>query len=128
MKRKYNHQNKPHLTQKRKFLRNNSTKAEIRLWQYVKNKQIEGRKFRRQYSIGNIIIDFFCPAENLAIELDGETHFNPVTEQKDHKRDLLLEKLGIKVLRFENDMVFKNPEIIVNAILDHINTKTFPSI
>ncbi|MFD1316118.1 endonuclease domain-containing protein [Namhaeicola litoreus] len=122
MKRKYNHQNKPHLTQKRKFLRNNSTKAEIRLWQYVKNKQINGLKFRRQYSIYNFILDFYCPAKKIAIELDGEIHKNPISEQKDHQRDFLLEKLGIKVLRFENDMVFKNPEIIVNAILDHIKT------
>ena len=127
MKKCYIHQNKPHLTQKRKFLRKNSTKAEIRLWHYLKNKQIIGRKFRRQYSLGNYILDFYCPAENLAIELDGETHFNPITEQKDNQRDLMLKKFGIKVLRFENKIVFNNPEIIVNAILDHVNNQHFPS-
>jgi very-short-patch-repair endonuclease len=59
----------------RKKLRNNSTSAEATLWTYLKNRQLEGRKFRRQHSIGNYIADFYCPEEQLVIELDGEGHF-----------------------------------------------------
>lgn len=100
----------------RKDLRNNQTSAETRLWMLLKNKQLEGRKFRRQHSINNFIVDFFCPSEKLAIELDGQVHFNPVAEEKDDRRDKILKTYGVKVLRFENKMVFQQEEIVLNAI------------
>ena len=58
----------------RSFLRNKSTSAEAALWNILKPKQLDGRKFRRQYSIGNYIVDFCCPSEKLIIELDGDPH------------------------------------------------------
>jgi very-short-patch-repair endonuclease len=67
--------NKKELKLFRKNLRNNSTSAEATLWGYLQNRQLEGRKFRRQHSIENYILDFFCPSEKLAIELDGNDHF-----------------------------------------------------
>ena len=82
----------------------------------LKNRKLEGRKFRRQHSIDNFIVDFYCPGEKLAIELDGQVHFNPVTEENDDKRDKILKSYGIKVLRFENKMVFNQEEIVLNAI------------
>jgi very-short-patch-repair endonuclease len=63
--------NKPELKQYRKTLREKSTSAEVALWNLLKNKQLEGRKFRRQYSLGKYIADFCCPAEKMIIELDG---------------------------------------------------------
>ncbi|WP_255518216.1 endonuclease domain-containing protein [Fulvivirga sp. M361] len=63
--------NKPELKKFRKELRNNGTSAEATLWTMLKNKQLEGRKFRRQYSVGYYILDFYCTSERLAIELDG---------------------------------------------------------
>lgn len=60
----------------RKHLRNNFTPAEATLWQYLKNKQINGRRFRRQFGVDKYVLDFYCPAENLAVELDGEDHFS----------------------------------------------------
>jgi very-short-patch-repair endonuclease len=54
--------------------RNRSTSAEAALWEMLKSKKLEGRKFRRQYSIGSYIVDFCCPSEKLIIELDGDPH------------------------------------------------------
>ncbi len=78
--------NKPELKQFRKKLRNNSTSAEAILWTYLKQKQLEGRKFRRQQSIGHYIVDFYCPAEKLVIELDGADHFWEEGIQHDFNR------------------------------------------
>ena len=64
-----------YLKNTRKQLRNNPTKAEQVLWKYLKNKQIKGYKFRRQHSVGNYILDFYCPALKLCIEIDGDSHF-----------------------------------------------------
>jgi hypothetical protein len=61
--------NRKELEPYRKALRNNSTSAEIFLWDFLKNKKLAGRKFRRQHSVGNYILDFYCPDEKLAIEL-----------------------------------------------------------
>jgi len=112
---KPNH-NKKYLKRNRKELRNNLTSAEARLWSMLKNKKLDGRKFRRQHSIDNFIVDFYCPKEKLIIELDGNFHFNPISENADYSRDKLLENYGFKVLRFENKFVFQQPEIILNAI------------
>lgn len=68
--------NRKHLKDFRKELRNNSTKAESRLWKVLRKRQLEGRKFRRQHSIGNYIVDFYCPEEKLIVELDGAIHCN----------------------------------------------------
>ncbi len=93
---KPNH-NKKSLKNYRKDLRNNQTSAETRLWMLLKKKQLEGRKFRRQHSINNFIVDFYCPSEKLIIELDGQVHYNPVSEQEDFKRDSILKEYDIKV-------------------------------
>lgn len=66
--------NKQEFKNVRKKLRNNLTPAEASLWNYLKEGQLLGRKFRRQSSIGKYIVDFYCPKEKLAIELDGEVH------------------------------------------------------
>ena len=109
------HNNK-HLKDYRKELRNNLTSAEAKLWTLIKNKQLDGRKFRRQHSIDNFIVDFYCPQEKLVIELDGEIHNNILAERKDNERDIKLKNHGITVLRFENKMIFEQQEIVLNAI------------
>jgi very-short-patch-repair endonuclease len=96
------------LGDRRRPLRNNSTSAEKYLWTFLKSKQVLGRKFRRQHSIANYIVDFYCASENLIIELDGEVHDNPDQIIYDRKRDKFLQKLGFKILRFKNDLVFCN--------------------
>ena len=90
---KKNIHNRKYLLGFRKFLRNNSTTAEATLWKSLKRKQIEGLKFRRQHSIENYIVDFYCPTLKLIIELDGENHNNLVQENKDSLRTEQLEEL-----------------------------------
>ena len=98
--------NRNYLRSKRKYLRKNMTPAEAYLWTHLKKKQLAGRKFRRQHSIFNYIVDFYCASEKLIIELDGQVHINYTAEMKDLKRTKILEKNGFTVIRFENKMVF----------------------
>ncbi|WP_346818154.1 endonuclease domain-containing protein [Mesonia mobilis] len=111
--------NRKHLESFRKELRENLTPAEAFLWKNLQKRQLKGRKFRRQHSIENFIVDFYCPEEKLIIELDGEIHKNATAEEKDRKRDKRLEELGFKVLRFENKMVFDFLPSILKEIEDN---------
>jgi very-short-patch-repair endonuclease len=108
--------NDPKFTGYRKELRNHSTSAEACLWFYLKQKKLEGRKFTRQKSIGNFIVDFYCPEEKLAIELDGEPHFWEEGMRKDFKKTKFLESQGIVVIRFENKWVFEDLEFVLGEI------------
>ena len=108
--------NRTYLKPIRSFLRNNSTSAEAVLWTYLKSASIDGRKFRRQHSIGKYIADFYCPSEKLIVELDGEPHSDYIQIEKDKIRDKFLEGLGLTVLRFENRLVFQDPEYILKEI------------
>jgi very-short-patch-repair endonuclease len=108
--------NLPYLKTFRKELRNNLTPAEAKFWKIVQNKNFEGRKFRRQHSVGNYILDFYCSSEKLAIELDGEVHFGDAAREYDYERRLFLEHYGIKVLRFENKLVFEDLERVLGII------------
>jgi very-short-patch-repair endonuclease len=114
--------NLPHLKTFRKELRNNLTPAEAKLWTLLKGKQL-GRKFRRQFSVANYILDFYCPSENLAIELDGQRHFEATQAEYDAERDLFLLHTGIKVLRFENKWVWDNPEGLLEEIKKNFGWK-----
>ena len=113
--------NRKELKSNRIALRKNSTSAEAALWDLLKNKQLEGRKFRRQHSIGNFIVDFCCPTEKLIIELDGEVHGDYHQIVKDTKRDEYIQELGFTVLRFENRFVFQDPEYVMEEIKKRFN-------
>lgn len=103
----------------RKALRNNATAAEALLWTYLKDSQLDGRKFRRQHSVGAYILDFYCPSESLAIELDGHHHFTPEGNSADEERTNYLSQHGIRVLRFENKVVFTHIEEVLKEIRTH---------
>jgi very-short-patch-repair endonuclease len=118
--------NKKSLKEKRKHLRNNGTPAEATLWNLLKAKQLEGRKFRRQHSIENFIVDFYCPSEKLAIELDGEHHFTEEGLAFDKQRDDKLASLGIRVIRIENEDVFRATEAVLSKIKDCFNHPCMP--
>jgi very-short-patch-repair endonuclease len=107
------------LKQKRKDLRNNLTPAEAKLWMLVKSKQLDGRKFRRQHSVGNYILDFYCTSEKLAIELDGAHHFTEDGMKYDEVRTAYLNSVGIRVVRFENRLVFDDPEFVLREVKRH---------
>jgi very-short-patch-repair endonuclease len=108
--------NKKELKLFRKDLRNRSTSAEASLWNLLKNKQLDGRKFRRQHSLENYIVDFYCSSEKLIIELDGDPHGDYSHIQKDTVRDNYFNTLGYKVIRFENRFVFQDPELVLETI------------
>ena len=84
-------------------LRKNMTDTEVRLWSHIRRRQIDGWKFRRQHPIGEYIVDFYCPAARLVIELDGSSHDHEVQFAYDQARQRWLEAKGYKVLRFSAD-------------------------
>ena len=103
----------------RRSLRNDSTSAEATLWQGLKKRQLQGRKFRRQHSIGPYVVDFYCPTEKLAVELDGEAHNDPGREEYDAEREAFLRKQDIRIVRFENRAVFEDVEVVLEGIAEH---------
>ena len=109
------------LKKRRKELRNNTTDAEKRLWLFVKNKQLHGRKFTRQHSIGKYIVDFYCYEEKLILELDGEQHKEQI--KYDEERTKYLESLGYKVIRFNNMDVLFNTDNVLKEIENNFKTK-----
>ena len=100
----------------RKELRNNSTPAESALWELLRAGRLEGTKWRRQYSIGKYIVDFYCPKARLCVELDGYAHFTMQGDLYDSERTEYMNSLGISILRFENSEIWDNPERVLLAI------------
>ena len=115
--------NRKNLKSFRSTLRNRSTSAEAALWNILKSRNLDGRKFRRQYSIDNYIVDFCCPAEKLVIELDGAPHGEYYKIYEDENRDKYIESLGFTVIRFENRIVFQEPDFLISEIRKVINRK-----
>ena len=120
--------NKKSLEPYRKKLRHHGTTAEAYLWTHLQQKKLEGRKFRRQHSILNYIVDFYCAEERLVIELDGLYHMNPTNEEKDTIRTKKLEEVGMRVIRFENRSVFENLEWVLEEIKRHFKSDGSPRL
>ncbi len=108
--------NKPNVKDRRVELRHHLTPAEARLWNSIKNSKLEGRKFRRQHSVGPYILDFYCVEEWLAVELDGQVHRYDHAMDHDDRRKAYLNRAGIKVIRFENRLVFEEIEFVLHTI------------
>ena len=119
--------NRADLKDSRQHLRRNLTPAEASLWKCLQKSKLEGRKFRRQHSIGAFVVDFYCSAEKLAIELDGIYHYEPDQAKYDAQRTEYLNNLGVKVLRFENKLVFQNLQGVLDAIKDSFKEETTPA-
>ena len=110
----------PKLKEKARRLRNNSTKAEIRLWLYLKGRQMMGYDFHRQRPIDNYIVDFFCRELMLAIEIDGYTHTFEEVADRDEKKEKRLRELGVRVIRFRDEDVMNNLEGVIKEIEDRV--------
>ncbi len=106
------------LTKLAQKLRKDPTDAEKRLWCFLKEKQLEGLKFRRQVPIGNYIVDFICFEKRIVLELDGGHHAEFLNMQKDCKRDLWLRSQGFQVLRIWNSDIHKNIDGVGEKILE----------
>jgi very-short-patch-repair endonuclease len=112
--------------EKRRKLRNNAPEAESRLWQQLKGKRLGGYKFRRQFSVGFYILDFYCPALKLAIEIDGTSHDGEEGQEYDAIRQRTIEALGIRFLRFTNADVYDRLEGVLVSISHVIEEKIVP--
>lgn len=105
---------------KRKMLRDNCPEAERILWSYLKGKQILGYKFRRQFSIGTYVLDFYCPSLKLAIEVDGEYHNTKNQKEIDLERQKVIEEYNIIFLRFKNYEIFTNIIGVIKKIKNKV--------
>ncbi len=107
--------NKKELKEIRRDLRNNATDEEQILWKHLKNKQL-GYKIRRQHSVFNYVLDFYCASKRLAIELDGAHHYTDEGKEGDKDRDGVLKTMNIKILRFPNSMIRDNISKVIKTI------------
>jgi len=105
-------------------LRKNQTEAEKLLWSYLRNRQIEDCKFRRQWPIGPYIVDFACLFRQLIIELDGGQHADAITY--DETRTRFLEEEGYKVIRFWNNDMLSEPEAVLQRIYEEVSKAPSP--
>ncbi|MDZ7757639.1 DUF559 domain-containing protein [Rhodohalobacter sp.] len=105
------------LLQNARHLRKNQTEAEDVLWQLLRNKQLLDLKFRRQHPIEEgFILDFYCHEKKLAVELDGEYHNTDEQRASDEEREQFLNDIGVRVIRFSNEEVFKDTEAVLKEI------------
>ena len=113
--------NNPALKSLRKALRNNPTPAESALWEQLRAGRLNGSRWRRQYSIGNYILDFYCPGAKLCVELDGSSHYTYQGAKEDAVRTAFLNTKGIKVIRFENRLIWDNLQGVLDIILQELD-------
>lgn len=107
---------KPDIFQKATELRRNETEAEKKLWEYLKENQLAGFKFRRQHPIDIFIVDFYCHKVKLVIELDGGIHMKEETREYDKGRESELMNFDLKILRFTNNDVVNNIDNVIFKI------------
>jgi very-short-patch-repair endonuclease len=113
--------NKEELKARRRSLRKSMPKAEVLLWCKLKNKQILGERFLRQYSVNQYVLDFYCPRLKLAIEVDGDSHYMPGAEDQDKARQEYIESFGIEFLRFTNEDVYTNIEGVCQTVYNAVD-------
>jgi very-short-patch-repair endonuclease len=102
--------------QRAKALRKRLTDAERLLWRHLRNRELGGWKFRRQYPVGPFIVDFIFVEKNLVIEVDGGPHAE--NEEQDIQRSEYLNRMGYRVFRFWNNQVLQETEAVLEAIFE----------
>ena len=95
-------------------LRRQATRAEQIIWQRLRARQMNGRKWRRQQPVGPYIVDFICPELKLVVEVDGDVHAG--REAHDAARQAALESTGLKVIRFTNNDVIENLDGVLTVL------------
>ncbi len=105
---------KPQLKERAKELRKAGNLAEILFWKQVRNKQFLNLDFHRQKIIGNYIVDFYCPALQLVVEIDGCSHNDKI--EYDRERDDYLESLELKIIHYNDEDVKQN----LNSVMENL--------
>jgi very-short-patch-repair endonuclease len=108
--------NRENEKRRRRELRNSMPDAEVILWSRLKGRQLLECKFRRQYSVGSFVIDFFSAEIKLGIELDGDSHFQGGAQEYDQRRQQFIESFGIKIVRILNAEVYQNLDGVLEMI------------
>ena len=98
-------------------LRQASTDAEGKLWSALRNRKLDQHKFRRQFTLGPYVLDFYCPALRLAVEVDGGQHLEAEGLLRDKARTAFLQSKGVAVFRYTNLEVLQNLPGVVEALL-----------
>ncbi|HQZ70656.1 MAG TPA: endonuclease domain-containing protein [Anaerolineae bacterium] len=99
-----------------RHLRQRMTDAQRLLWSRLRGRQMDGFRFRKQHPVERFVLDFYCPAAKLAIEVDGGQHNEPSGQARDAERTQMLDHAGIRVLRFWNHEVLGNLDVVMHVI------------
>ena len=110
----------------RRELWKDPTPCESLLWARLRGSQLGGYKFRRQHSVGAYILDFYCPARRLCIEVDGNIHYGEAAITHDKERDETLNQLDIRTVRFTNNEVATDIESVLKEITAFLNAESSP--
>ncbi|MDX2156931.1 MAG: DUF559 domain-containing protein [Hyphomicrobiaceae bacterium] len=114
------------LTQLARGLRQRETSSEEKLWLALRNRQIDGWRFKRQAPCGRYVLDFYWAEAQLVIEVDGSQHMEPQHESRDSERTRHLESSGLRVLRFTNSDVLDNLEGVLDEIYLALGQRSAP--
>jgi len=107
-----------------KSLKREMTPAEKILWNELRDGRLEGYKFRRQHPIGKFIADFYCHQGKLVVELDGSIHDNEDVKERDASRTSEIENFELRVIRFQNEDIFKKLNEVLKQIMFSLGTKS----
>jgi very-short-patch-repair endonuclease len=107
--------------------RSMQTRAEALFWQQVRAGRFQGYKFKRQVPIAPYIVNFLCAAARVIVELDGPPHDDPQQRSHDQARDAFLRSQGFTVLRFSNDVMLGNGDLVLDSVRQAIEAKLGPS-
>jgi len=111
--------NKKSTLLKRIDLRNNTTLMEKKLWAYLRRDKL-GVRFRRQFGIGEYIVDFYAPIIKLVVEVDGNQHYTKEGLEYDKVRSEYLEAVGETILRFKNQEIKNEIEKVIDVIKNKV--------
>jgi very-short-patch-repair endonuclease len=104
-------------------LRRAMTEAVKMLWQRLRDRQLNGFRFRRQHPVNEFIVDFFCYEAMMAIEVDGSVHADSYQLERDTERTRILNRFGIQVIRFTNTEVETEMERVIERIKENLLLK-----
>ena len=113
----------PQLRAHAREMRGAPTRSENRLWAWLRDRRFDGYKFRRQYSIGRYVLDFYRADLKLAIEVDGRRHSDRLMAQYDDERTNALQERGIEILRIPNELLIRDARMVEQCIRAAIESR-----